>query len=345
MKELLKKLTNAKAISGYEKRIRPIIKKELEGHVDSMETDALGNLIVKKGSGFPVYLINAHMDEIGFIVKYIDENGFIKFIPLGGFWDPSLIGQRVEIYTKNKPFSGSINIKHPFTIDKTKIQDIKWQNLFIDIGALTKEDTENIKVSDQITFEAEFRELLNNNVQSKSMDDRAGCAVLIELLKELNDFQGTVYGVFTAQEEVGLKGGAVTTHKIQPDLIITIDVTYARSHKDTEEEIFTQLNKGPVIEYLQSKGRGLIAHSKSNKWITTVAQENNIPIQLDASSAAFGGMTDAASMQTSGSGFPAISIGIPCRNIHTSNEIVNLNDLELTKELLLKSIKRGYLNK
>ncbi len=343
-KILLKKLTDVGAISSYEKRIIPIIKEELKGHIDSIEIGKMGCLITKKGKGSPVYMICAHMDEIGFIVKHIDNEGYIRFIPVGGFWDQDLLNQNVVIDTKNNKFKGAIHCKDHWVMNEEERKKIpKWQELFIDIGASSKKEVEKlgIKISDMITFENNFRDLAGDNVSAKSFDDRAGCAALVQIMKQLKKFKGTVYGVFTAQEEVGLKGAKTSAYKIDPDYSITLDVGTAHSLYVKEWEVTTRLGKGPSIEYLQVRGRGMIGDPKLNKFFITVAKENNIPLQLDAANAGQPGATDATEIQLTKSGVPSISIGIPTKYIHTNNEIVNLKDIENTVKLVVKAIEKG----
>lgn len=344
LKQLLKKLTDINAISGYEKRIRPAIENELKSHVDSMETDNMGNLIAKKGKGSPTYMICAHMDEIGFIVKHIDNDGYIRFIPIGGFWDAMLLDQNVVVETKENKFRGAIHSRDPWLMDDDeRKKKIKWQDLFIDIGASSRQEVEKlgIKISNMITFDSNFRELAGDNVTGSSFDDRAGCAVLIQIMKNLKRFKGTVYAVFTAQEEVGLKGAKTSAFKINPDYSIALDVTTAHSLYAKEWEVTTKLGKGPCIEYLQFKGAGMIADPKLNKWIITVADENKIPLQLDAANAGQPGRTDASEIQLVREGIPSISIGIPTKYIHSNNEVCNLDDLDNTAKLIVKAVEKG----
>lgn len=345
IKETLKKLCEADAISGYEKWIRPIIKQELEGHVDEIDRDVMGNLIAKKGNGKPIYMLTAHMDEIGFIVKHIDEQGYIRFIPVGGFWDYDLLNQNIIIHTKKQNFKGVMRCKDRVLMDEeeTKNPKIKWRDMYIDIGAKSKQEVEKlgIKISDMITVESNFKELLSDSVTSTCMDDRSGCAVLVHVMKQLKKFKGTVYAVFTSQEEIGCKGAKTSAFKLDPDYSITVDVTPAHSAYAKDWQTTTHLGKGACIEYLQAQGRGIIAHPKLNKWIIEVAKENKIPIQLDAANAALPGRTDATEIQLTKAGIPSISIGIPCRYAHTNNEMINMNDVVNITKLIVKAIEKG----
>lgn len=344
MKDTLKTLSEAHAISGYEKRIAPILKDMLKSHVDSIETDALGNLICKKGKGSPVYLLNAHMDEIGFIIKHIDDKGYLRFVPIGGHWDANLLNQRVNIYTKNKQYKGTIQCKSYAVMDKEALEKVvKRNDLFIDVGASSKKEVDKmgIKISDQVTPDEPFVELTKTRVMGKAFDNRAGCAVLVQAMKELKKFKGTVYAVFTSQEEVGLKGAKVAAHRIRPDYVISVDIGLANSALVDKWDIAVELGKGTAIQHIESNGRGLIAHPKLLKVFKDAAEKYKIPIQLDMTTGGIGGMTDATIMQTTREGYPAVSLGVPTKYFHTPNQILDMKDLEATKNIIVKVIQQG----
>jgi len=344
MKEILKTLSETHAISGFEKRIRPVIKEMLQDHVDSVEVDALGNLICKKGSGKPVYLLNAHMDEIGFIIKHIDDEGYLRFVPIGGHWNQFTLNQRVIVYTKDRMFKGTVQCKSPAVMDKDEAEKVvKWQDMFIDIGASSKEEVEKlgVKISDQVTPDEPFAELSGDNLMGKAFDNRTGCAVLVQVMKELKKFKGTVYCVFTSQEEVGLKGAKVAAHKIDPDYVISVDIGLAHSAMVNKWDIAVEIGKGPAIQHIEAAGRGLIANPKLLKVFKESAAKHKIPLQLDMTTGGVGGMTDAAVMQTTREGYPAVSISIPTKYYHTANQVCNLKDLENCKNLILKVVEDG----
>ena len=230
MKELIKKLCDAHGASGYEDNIAKIMKEELAKYSDEVIKDRLGNIIAKKGNGNPIIMITAHMDEIGFVVKHIDKNGFIWFVTIGGFYEPTIYGSRVIIHTEKGDLTGVIGSKPPHLMeDDERKKPIKKKELYIDIGAKNKEDAQNlgVKIGDSITFNQELKFLPNNFITGKAIDDRVGCVALIEIMKHLNDFKGTVYAVATVQEEVGLKGARVSAFKIKPDIGIVIDTGLA----------------------------------------------------------------------------------------------------------------------
>lgn len=344
MKDTLKKLSETHAISGYEKRIRPVLKEMLKDHVDSMEVDALGNLICKRGSGKPVYLLNAHMDEIGFIIKHIDEEGYLRFVPIGGHWDANLLNQRVTVDTKNKSFKGTIQCKNYAVMDKEEREKVvKRKDLFIDIGASSKEEVDKlgIKISDQVTPDEPFVEIAGTRVMGKAFDNRAGCTVLVDVMKELKDFKGTVYCVFTTQEEVGLKGAKVAAYRIDADYVISVDIGLANTAMVNKWDVAVEIGKGVAIQHIESGGRGLIASPKLLKVFKDTAEKYKIPLQLDMTTGGVGGMTDATIMQTTKEGVRSISLGVPTKYFHTPNQILDLKDLEATEKLILKVLGDG----
>jgi len=339
MKDLLKKLSETHGASGYEEPVAKIMVEELSKYSDSVEIDKIGNVIARKGSGDPKIMIAAHMDEIGFVVQHIDSKGFIWFILIGGFYDPTIFNSRVLIHTKKGDVQGVVGSKPPHLMEEEeKSKPIKWKELFIDVGADSKDEAEKlgISVGDSITFDQEFRMLDKDTVTGKSMDNRAGCLMLIELMRRLNNPRASVYAVATVQEEVGLKGARVAASKIKPDYGIVLDVAFADQPGTKEREITTALGKGPIITYIEASGRGLMADPKLCKKIIDVATQHNIPLQTEVT---YGGMTDGAIMYITGEGIPCISIGIPTRYMHSPVEVIDIDDVSNGVELLLRFIE------
>ena len=209
MKRLLERLSNAPGVSGFEEKIREIIFNELDGYVDEMKVDEMGNLIAVR-NGIPngkKIMIAAHMDEIGLMVKYIDEKGFIKFSKIGNVNDQMLLNQDISIQTSNGDINGVIGSKPPHKIKKSeKNKVVEYDKMFIDIGASSREEAENmVDIGDPVIIKQNFQDLGNHLVKGKALDNRAGCAILVDVLKKV-DSSATIYGVGTVQEEVGLKG-------------------------------------------------------------------------------------------------------------------------------------------
>jgi len=339
--KLLKKLSEASGVSGFETEIREIIKDEIKKYVDEVEVDVLGNLIaLKKGNGKNKKKISlvAHMDEIGFVVKRF-EKGFVEFLKIGGIDDRILPGSRVIIKSES-PIFGVVGIKPIHLLkEEEKKQSIKCEDLYIDIGAKEK-DKINIEKGTQICFHSEFRQLQKDTFIGKAFDNRLGVYCLIDILKRIKKIENDIYFVFSVQEEVGLKGARTSIYKIEPDLAIIFDTTPAGdvpviSKKETE----IALGKGVVIDLIEACGAGAILPEKLKKFIINLAKKHKIKYQIEVVD---GGMTDAAITQLTKKGILSGSLCIPVRNIHTQNEIFDINDLRETiklGELIIKTWK------
>ncbi len=341
MSNLLEKLSNAPGVSGFEEEIRKIIKNELKDHVDEIEIDAMGNLIaVKKGkeNGKKIMLA-AHMDEIGLMVRFIDKEGFVKFSKIGGINDQMLLNQEVIIHSDKEKILGVIGAKPPHKMkpeEKKKV--VEYENMFIDIGASSKEEAEElIGIGDPITIKHEFSKLRTNLVTGKAFDNRVGCYVLIEAMKRAKT-NATIYGVGTVQEEVGLKGAKTSAFKINPDIAIALDVTISGDHPGIKvEDAPAKINKGPAIILADASGRGIITHPMVKKLLIEAASEKEIPYQLEVSE---GGTTDATAIHLTREGIPTGVLSVPTRYIHTPVEVVSLKDIENTINLLVAAIEK-----
>jgi len=340
VKELLRKLSNAHGISGSEGSVFSVIRKELKGYVDEIHEDTMGNLIaVRKGNAFKVMLA-AHMDEIGLMVKYIDEKGFIRFAALGGWYDPVLFTQRVVIHAAEGPVYGVIGGKpvHMMNEEERK-KGVKIDDMFIDVGAINREEVANlgIDVGTPITIDREFRELANSRVTGKAFDNRAGVAMLIRTLQTVKS-PLTIYGVFTVQEEVGLKGARTSAYTIEPDIAIATDVTIPGDHPGIEmKDAPVEMGKGPVITIVDSSGRGLIADRRVVKWLKDTADANGITVQFEVGT---GGTTDATAIHLTKGGIPSTTISPPTRYIHSPVEVLDMQDVEAGVKLLVAALKK-----
>ncbi|MDD4299953.1 MAG: M42 family metallopeptidase [Methanomicrobium sp.] len=339
VKELLKKLSDAHGLSSYEGNIRDIIRKELDGFVDEIYEDKLGNLItVKKGGDFK-FMIASHMDEIGFMVQYIDEKGFIKFVPIGGWFTPTAYTQRVILHGKKGPVTGVIGAKPPHVMSpEDRKKELKIEDMFIDIGTISEEETKElgIEIGTPITIDRELKELANNRVTGKALDNRVGVAVLIEVLKNVKS-PHTIYGVFTVQEEIGLKGAKTSAFAIKPDCAIATDVTIPGDHPGiTKKDASIEMGKGPVLVLVSASGRGLMADWKLSDWLRKTGDKNKIPYQLEVGD---GGNTDASIINLVRDGIPSIPFSIASRYIHSPVEVVDLKDVEDGIRLLTEALK------
>ncbi|MHA1209944.1 MAG: M42 family metallopeptidase [Candidatus Freyarchaeota archaeon] len=348
LKQLLKRLVEATGPSGHEEKVRTLVEEELSNYVDEIKVDNLGNLIcTKKGSkASPKAMILAHTDEIGMLVRYIEKEGYIRFSYLGGFFDQMVLGQRVLIHTEKGDIKGVIGSVPPHLLpEEERKKPINRDKMFIDIGAKNREQAEEwgVGVGNPITWIGHFDELGNSIVTGKAFDDRAGCAVLIQTLKEVKA-ECTVIGVASVMEEVGLRGAKTSSFTIDPDFAVAIDVTATGDHPGVEErQIPVKVGKGPAITIAdgrrESLGGGLISHPKVLKLLTETAQKNNIPHQLEIFE---GGTTDATAVATARGGIPAATISIPTRYIHSPIEVLSLEDLSNAVQLLKLSLENAH---
>lgn len=329
---MLKEYTLAFGVSGCEGEIRNIIKRNVESF-GVVSIDKLGNLIVhKKGAGKKV-MVAAHMDEVGFIATSIREDGGVKFAPVGGIDVRILLSKRV--YFGRTGIKGVIGYK-PIHIqsseERNKPVDLK--ELFIDIGASSREEAEKyIKIGDYATFESEYIDL-GEYIKAKALDDRAGCAVVTEVLKE--DYIHDFYGVFTVQEEVGRRGAAVAAFSIQPDIAIVIEGTTCADIAKDEKDYVTSPGFGPAISIID---RTSAADGRLIRRIVEVADKNSIPYQYRRGKV---GGNDAGSIHRAGEGCITATVSVPTRYIHSPISMINKRDYEdaikLVK-LVLKSIE------
>jgi endoglucanase len=323
LKELTKRITEAYGPSGYEQAVRDLIRDEIKGLVDEVRVDALGNLIARKKGTGPAprkkVMLAAHMDEIGVMVTHVDEKGFLRFAPIGGVFPINLHGSRCRFA------NGVIGVFGRET-KEASATEIKLDKLFIDVGA-TSPNNSPVGVGDAAGFWRDFADL-GNRLVSKAMDDRIGCVVLIETLKQLKKSPHDVYFVFTVQEEVGLRGATTSAFGVQPDLAIAVDVT---GTGDTPESnrMAVELGKGPAIKV---KDSGMLAHPAVKQLLVQAAQDAGVPYQFEV---LLGGTTDAMAMQTTREGVPAGCLSIPTRYIHSPSEMIDFNDLQNAIKLLV----------
>lgn len=334
--KLLEELSLTPAISGFENDIREIISGQLEDYVDKIETDDMGNVVcTKKGEDdAPTVMLASHMDEIGLMVKYIDDNGFIKFIKIGGINDQMLINQAVIIHSENAKIPGVIGSKPPHvTKPEERNKVIKYTEMFIDIGANNKEEAEEmVSVGDMITFRSFFEEYPNNKVMGKALDNRIGCYVMMEIIKRVES-RATVYGVGTVQEEVGLKGAKVSSYSLNPDYAFALDTTLAGDHPGiTIEEAPCKMGEGPAVILADRSGDGIITSKVMKDMIINASKKEDIPIQLEVSD---GGTTDGTAIHLNRDGIITGVVSVPTRYIHTPVSVASAEDIENTIELIV----------
>jgi putative aminopeptidase FrvX len=338
--ENLEKLSNACGVAGREKQVRDLMIQFMKPYADEIIIDKLENVIaIKKGKkNTPKVMLAAHMDEVGLMVKTITKEGFIQFTKMGGIDDRILPAQKVTIYTRKGKCSGIIGSKPPhIQKEEERKKIITFDNLFIDIGAQSKEDAISLGVSigDPIGFDVKYVQLGKDVVIGKAFDNRAGCATMVETLKLIEKTDCTVCAVGTVQEEVGLRGAATAAFGVDPDLALALDVTIAGDVPGVREfDTSVKMGKGPALTISDS---GLITHPKVLRWLLDTAEEEKIPFQLESGLL---GSTDAARISITRQGIPSGAVSIPTRYIHSPVGMLNLKDIENSAKLTATSIQK-----
>jgi len=337
--ELFRTLTELPGVAGNEHEVRKFMKEQLSLYSDEIVQDNLGSIFgVKRGlQDGPTVMVAGHMDEVGFMVTSITDNGMIRFQTLGGWWSQVLLAQRVQIMTNYGPVTGVIGSIPPHLLDeaiRNKPMEIK--NMLIDIGADDREDAISIgiKPGQPIVPICPFTPMANEKkIMAKAWDNRYGCGLAIELLKELQGetLPNILYSGATVQEEVGLRGARTAANMIKPDVFYALDASPANDASGDKNQ-FGQLGKGALLRIYD---RTMVTHRGMREFILDTAESNQIPYQYFISP----GGTDAGQVHISNEGVPSAVIGICSRYIHTSASIIHIDDYAAAKELVTKLVK------
>ncbi|MGQ9625911.1 MAG: M42 family metallopeptidase [Anaerolineae bacterium] len=340
MLSLLKELSELPGVSGAEEAVRERLIRAIEGRADSWRVDALGNLLaVKKareGKGSLKVMLAAHMDEVGLMVTHINKDGFLTVRPVGEVDGRILLAKRVAIGKDKVP--GVIGLK-PIHLLEPEERDrvIKVEQLAVDIGASDEEEAKKkVKVGDVASFTTAFEELAEEGlaaVKGKALDDRAGCALLVELLE--GDYPLELHAAFTVQEEVGLRGARVAAYAIEPDAAFVLESTVCDDlpkKKDTSPG--TRMGKGPAITIAD---RAFIAAKGLVKLLVETAETEGIPYQFKQPNV---GSTDAGAIHLAREGVPTAAVSIPTRYIHSPASLLSLKDFENTLKLMRAALSR-----
>jgi len=336
IESLLKELTESDGVAGYEAETGKVIKKHFEPLGDIL-VDKLGSLICQKKSlaQEPKVILVGHMDEIGFMVKLITKEGFVKFTPLGGWWDQVLLGHRVRIRTNKGNILGVIGAKPPHLLseeERKKISEKK--DMYIDIGATSQQEVENagVRVGDPIIPVSEFAVLPGTKAyMAKAFDDRVGCALVITVLQRLmkEEHPNAVFGVVTVQEEVGLRGATTSVEVINPDVAIILETDIAGDVPGIKpEESAIKLGGGPTLLAYDAR---MIPNLKLRDMVIDTAKKLNIPLQM---STVEGGATDGGPIHLHRVGVPTVVLGVPTRHIHSHNAIIRRDDFDHAAALI-----------
>ncbi|HLE52947.1 MAG TPA: M42 family metallopeptidase [Anaerolineales bacterium] len=339
---LLKELTEAHGVPGYEAPIRAVVRKYLES-LGELSQDKIGSVIcqVKGSIHTPRLMLAGHMDEIGFMVKHITKEGFIHFIPLGGWFDQVLLGQRVVIKTGKGDVVGVIGAKPPHLMPADQRDKVvKKQDMYIDIGASSQEEVEatGVRPGDAIIPRADFVQLANGKTYlSKAFDDRVGTAVMISALQALKGeaHANTVFGVATVMEEVGVRGATTSVRAVDPDVAIVLESDIAGDVPGIKpEESSVKLGKGPTVLIYDAR---MIPNLKLRDLVMETATAIEVPVQA---SYVEGGATDGAAIHLHSTGVPTVVIGVAARHIHSHSSIIHREDYDNAVKLLVELIKR-----
>jgi endoglucanase len=339
--EMMEAFTSADGISGCEKQATRVMKHYVSPYADEVTYDNLGSLIaLKKGSGKgPKVMLSGHIDEIGFVVRAIDEKGFIRLAPVGGWWGHVLLSQPVIITTRsNAKFVGVIGSKPPHGLSpevRSKVMEVK--DLFVDLGVKNKEEVEllGIKPGDMVTPKSEFTIMANPNyLMAKAWDNRVGALIATQVLMNLKDVKHSadVYAVGTVQEEVGLRGAKTATYAVKPDLGIAVDVTVANDMPGSEPG--TKMGVGITLAVQDSSHLG---HRGLLDLLTDLSKELKLDVQYDTLLA---GGTDSGELHKSFDGVVNCTLSIPARYIHSHRALIHRKDYCDTITLLTEFVKR-----
>lgn len=337
--KLFQTLTELPGVAGNEHKVRQFMKEQLTKYADEVVQDKLGGIFGIKKSEIdgPTVMVAGHMDEVGFMVTSITENGMLRFQTIGGWWSQVLLAQRVEIITDHGPVIGVIGSIPPHLLDEAKrSKPMEIKNMLIDIGADDRADAKRIgiKPGQQIVPVCPYTPMSNSKkVLAKAWDNRYGCGLAIELLQELKDekLPNLLYSGATVQEEVGLRGAQTAANLIKPDIFYALDASPANDMSGDKKE-FGQLGKGALLRIFD---RSMVTHRGMREFILDTAETHNIPYQYFVSQ----GGTDAGKVHISNEGVPSAVVGICSRYIHTSASIIHVDDYAAAKELLIKLVK------
>ena len=329
--DTLKKLTQLPGISGHESRVKSFLKEEIKSYTDTILEDNLGSLIGVKGTQGPKIMIASHMDEIGLIISSITKEGFLKFQTVGGWFSQVMLAQLWDVQTEKGTIIGVTGTKPPHIIPlDQRTKAIPIESMYIDIGVASKEEAieKGIKLGQMITPHNDFYEMANSDYMlAKAFDNRVGAYIVTEVLKKTTPKSSQLFGTFTVQEEVGLRGAKTSSYIVNPDIAISIDTGVGGDTPGGDANEQT-LGKGPQI-YLFD--RTTIGHPHLRQFIIDLAKKNDIPYQEPF--IARGG-TDAGNMHLAHDGAPGVSIGIPTRYMHSHYGIVHKEDLNNAIKLL-----------
>ena len=342
--EFLRQITSVAGVTGFERPVAELVKDRLAGFTE-VDEDRMGNVFftLEGTSSRPRIVLPAHMDEIGLMVKYVDEKGFLRFWQLGG-WSPQvLLAQRMNVInSRGEVIPGVVGSKPPHLLsEEDRSKAVKLDDLFVDVGAGSKKEVEKtlgIVPGDPIVPDSPFTVMAGGRkLLAKAWDDRAGVALFVRVLEELKALRhpNTVVGIGTVQEEVGLRGARTAANTADPDVALVLEVAISADVPGIKpEETQGDLGKGPMLCILDAR---MIPHRPLRDFVTRVAEEERIPYQFTSLTR---GATDGGEFQHAGRGVPSLYIGVPSRYIHAHHGMIDAEDFENTVRLLVAVIQR-----
>ncbi|SEN05615.1 M42 family metallopeptidase [Lihuaxuella thermophila] len=338
---LLQELTEARGVPGYEREVREIMHRELKKQDVTIVTDNLGSIFGEKQgtSPRPRVMLAGHLDEVGFMVTEITKGGYLRFTPLGGWWNQVLLSQRVSVMAESRVFTGVIGSKPPHILTAEERNRVYPMNeMFIDVGAKSDEQVKEwgIKVGDPVVPICPFEIMPDNDtILAKALDNRVGCYLALEVLQQLrvDNHPNTVICGATVQEEVGLRGADTAPFQVEPDIAFALDVGVAEDGPGSEGTNKAKLGKGPLITFLDAT---MIPNIQLRNLVIQIAEKHQIPYQVDTMT---GGGTDAGRFHLFRRGVPSLVIGVAARYIHSHVSMVSKKDLENAVRLLVEVVK------
>jgi putative aminopeptidase FrvX len=338
--DLVQRLLDVPGIAGREEQVRDIVRAEMADLVDEVSVDALGSVIgIKRGSGGPKVMLAAHMDEIGFMVRFIDESGFLRLQNVGGFDPRVLPAQRVRVHTRSGDvLIGAMQLatKPIHLLQASEIKAPKLPQLFVDLGLPADDVKEQVEIGDMVTLDRSMVRV-GNNLMSRAMDDRINVFVMLETLRQLGEHGCDVIAVATTQEEVGLRGAETAAYGVEPDIGVALDVTVAGDSPGVDkQDRVTKLGDGVAIKAFDSSH---IPNYKLVRHFRDIAEQHEIKHQVEVLSR---GGTDAGPMQRTRTGVPVITISMPTRYLHTVNEMVSIDDITSGIRLLTRYLESAH---
>ncbi len=340
--KMMEELTQAPGVPGFEGAVADVMSSWM-GDLAEPTYDGLGSVIfeMKGRSDGPRIMLAGHMDEVGFMVSRVTPEGFLKFQPLGGWWDQVLLGHRVVVKAAGGDHVGVIGSKPPHILEqKERDKVVKAKDMFIDVGARNEEDARDnmgIRVGDPVVPQSPFSRMGDGDLLlSKAWDDRVGCALIVDLFHRLSDgdFPGTLVGVGTTQEEIGLRGAHTSVEKVNPDVGIALEVSIAGDVPGGDKDkAGDELRGGPSLLVFD---KSMIPNLALRNLVIDLAREKDIPLQVSLMG---GGATDAGKMHLHAGGVPSVVLGVPTRYIHAQAGILSVEDYEQTLDLLTELIR------